>query len=55
MQVSSAAGLSSFEILTSKNKEMTGKDIRLGFDTSTQARKLFVREMSVSIVMSALC
>ena len=32
---------------------MTEKDIRLGFDTSTQARKLFVREMSVSIVMSA--
>ena len=47
MLVSSAAGLSNFEILAYKNQEMSGKDIWLSFGTSTQARKLSVREISV--------
>ena len=55
MQLWSAAGLSYFETLTSKIYEMTEKDIRLGFDTSAQARKLFIHEMSVSTIISALC
>ena len=55
MQLWSAAGLSNFESLTSKIYEMMEKDIRLGFDTGAQARKLFVREMSVSTIISALC
>ena len=55
MQLRSAAGLSNFETLTSKIYEMTEKDIRLGFDTSAQTRKLFVHKMSVSTIISALC
>ena len=47
MQVSSAAGLSNFEILAYKNWEMSEKDIWLRFGTSTPARKLSIGEMSV--------
>ena len=47
MKVSSAAGLSNFETLACKNYEMLVKDICLRFGTSTHARKLSVREMSV--------
>ena len=45
--MSSAAGLSNCEILACKNYEMSEKDIWLRFGTSTHARKLYVREMSV--------